>query len=94
MSFKDFELGDFSILATGMDGFLSEGEDYEPIVDYTDALTQRRISSLKDLKGFTRIASDTLIRKAEKDLWSLKQTGDGDWVIERLFDDDGNPLTV
>jgi len=94
MTFKDFELGDFSIQATGMDGFLSEGEDYEPIIDYTGAPMQRRVASLRDLKGFTRIASDTLIRKSEKDLWSLKQTDDGDWVIERLFDDDGNPLTV
>jgi hypothetical protein len=38
-------------------------------------------------------ASDDLVHKATKDLWSFKQDGDS-FVIERLFTEDGNPLKV
>jgi hypothetical protein len=51
---------------------------------------------LGDLTQFfssSRTASDTLIHKATKDLWSLKKDG-SDYVIERLFDDSGSPLKV
>ena len=93
--YDDFDIGSLMIQASGMDSYLSgEEDDYEPIVDYTDALTTRRIASVDDLKGFKRIASNTLVRKAERDLWALKQNDDGEWLIERLFDDDGNPITV
>lgn len=94
MSYEDFDIGSVMIGASGMDSYLSEEDDYEPIVEYTDALTQRKISSMEDLKGFKRIASNTLVRKAERDLWALKQNEEGDWLIERMFDDDGNPITV
>lgn len=33
-----------------------------------------------------------LVHKATKDLWSFSQTEGGEFVIERLFDDDGEPL--
>lgn len=51
-----------------------------------------RVASLGDLSGFfSRVATDTLVHKATKDLWSVKQDGDS-FVIERLFDDSGQPL--
>jgi len=53
----------------------------------------RRVSSLGDLSDFvmSKQANDELIHKATKDLWSFKKSADG-YVLERLFDDDGNPL--
>lgn len=51
---------------------------------------RQRVSSLGDLSGFLRDSSD-LVHTATKDIWSLKQDGDG-YVIERLFDDSGEPL--
>jgi len=53
-----------------------------------------RVASVEQLKGFSRVASDTLVRKSERDLWSLKQDDEGEWVIERLYDDNDNPIKV
>lgn len=55
-----------------------------------------RVSSLDSLAGFfmqaaSVDASDELVHRATKDLWSFRQDSDG-FVIERLFDYDGNPL--
>lgn len=57
------------------------------------ASTQRRVASLGDLEGFLKVSSDTLVHKATRDLWSLKQDG-SDFIIERLFQDNGEPLKV
>lgn len=35
-----------------------------------------------------------LVHKSTKDLWTVKLSEDGTYDIERLFDDDGNPLKV
>ena len=52
----------------------------------------RRIASLGDLTSFfTKVGSDTLIHKSTRDLWALKQDAGG-FLIERLFDDNGEPL--
>lgn len=59
-------------------------------------LRRVRVARLGDLTQFfssSRTASDTLVHKATKDLWSLKKDG-SDYVIERLFDDSGSPLKV
>jgi len=50
-----------------------------------------RVASLGDLTDFLKLADDTLIHKSTKDLWSFRRDG-GDYVIERLFDDQGEPL--
>lgn len=50
-----------------------------------------RVASLGDLTEFLKLANDTLIHKSTRDLWSFRQDG-GDYVIERLFDDQGEPL--
>ena len=51
-----------------------------------------RVASLGDLTSFfTKVAENTLIHKSTRDLWSLKRDSNG-FVIERLFDDSGEPL--
>lgn len=52
---------------------------------------QLRLASLGDLTDFMKVSKDTLIHKSTRDLWSVKQEG-GEYVIERLFDDTGDPL--
>jgi hypothetical protein len=43
--------------------------------------------------GVTAAMGDDLVHKATKDLWSFKQDGES-YVIERLFDETGEPLKV
>lgn len=50
-----------------------------------------RVASLGDLSGFMRMSSDTLVHKATKDLWAVRQEG-SEYVIERLFKESGDPL--
>jgi len=67
-----------------------------------DALFQRethilnvarvKVASLKDIHNFIRLSSDTLVHKSTRDLWALKKEGDGNYFIERLFDDNGDPI--
>lgn len=57
----------------------------------------RRVSNLGDLGGFLRWGAEDdneLVHKATRDLWSFETTGEGDFVISRLFDDTGSPLKV
>lgn len=56
-----------------------------------------RTANLGDLSGFLYSGSDEdneLVHKATKDLWSMQQTEEGDYVIARLFDDTGKPLKI
>ena len=48
------------------------------------------------LEGLTLTAASdtTLVHKATKDLWSVSVSQDGAYDVERLFDEDGNPLKV
>jgi len=52
-------------------------------------------ASLGDLTEFMKVggASDSLIHKATRDLWSLEKSG-GKFVLERLFTESGEPLKV
>jgi len=52
-----------------------------------------RVASLHDLSDFLKSAKDELIHKATKDLWNVTLV-DGEYVIERLFDETGSPLKV
>lgn len=55
----------------------------------------RRVASLGDLTGFLRVGTDDeLVHKATRDLWSFRQTPEGDYLLARLFDDTGAPLRV
>ncbi len=57
----------------------------------------RRVASLGDLTGFLHFGGDDdhdLVHKATKDIWSFQQTGEGDYLLARLFDDSGAPLHI
>jgi hypothetical protein len=75
--------------SSGLDAFLES----EPVV-ITPVKTAARIKVAKiaDLQGFTRISNETLVRKSEQDLWSIKKEADGTLFIERMFDDN-KPLS-
>lgn len=61
-------------------------------VNGIDAFLQDRVklSSMDDLLNFVRISNDTLVHKAEKDLWRVGENESGDIVVERLFDPSTN----
>ncbi len=50
------------------------------------------VASCADLRSFTRVSAETLVHKSNQDLWALKKEADGKFYIERLFDDNGEPL--
>ena len=50
-------------------------------------------SSISDLFEQSRTGSTDLVHKATKDLWAFREEG-GEFVIERLFNEDGKPLKV
>lgn len=87
-------------VATGLDAFFqSESQivtpiNPAPVVAKTAAAKGRvKVGSLAQLNGFERVSSETLIQKATKDLWTIKREGN-DYYIERLFEDNGDPLKV
>lgn len=85
----DYDLGDIQGSgATGLDA-LFEREDH--ILSPQHKTARVKVASLKDLDGFIRLSSETLIHKSERDLWALRKEGD-QYFVERLFDDKGEPL--
>jgi len=52
-----------------------------------------KVASLGDLSSFFRISNNTLVHKAERDLWRISEDN-GQIVIQRLFDPDSNPIKV
>lgn len=106
MSYKPFNFSDFEM--TGSDGidalFAREPSIGSPVpkdVPHVHTATcrckkastgRRKVSSLGDISSFVRFSGDQLIHKSERDLWSLKKEADGSFYIERLFDDNGEPL--
>ena len=53
-----------------------------------------RVASLGDLTDFLKVASGALVHKSTKDLWSYSKDADGNFLVSRLFDDEGEPLKV
>lgn len=53
--------------------------------------TRVKVASLKDLEGFERNSADQLVHISSQDLWALRKGEDG-YFVERLFDDQGDPL--
>ena len=87
MSDRNFDLSRFEVQgSTGLDCFLPP----EPqIVTPTSRI---RVASIQDLSSFTRLSTDDLIHKSNKDLWSICRNNDGSMYVERKFDDNGSPL--
>ena len=92
---SDFKMDQFeSASASGMDAlFEAEPQIVSPVGTAKEASVPKRtrVASLQQLQGFVRVGSDTLINKATNDLWALRKEGDN-FFIERLFQDDGQPL--
>ena len=61
-------------------------DDFSGIDDYLTGKNQIKVASIDDFFNFVRIGKDTLVHKAEKDLWKLSEDDKGQVVIERLFD--------
>lgn len=92
---SDFKLEQFETGgAVGIDAlFAADPQIVSPVGQAKIASGPKRfrVNSLQQLQGFVRVASDTLINKANNDLWTIKKEGDS-FFIERLFQDDGQPL--
>jgi len=86
---KDYDLSKIAMSGSvGLDSlFAREAHILKP-----HATGRRKVASMKDLSGFQRTSAETLVHKSERELWALKKEADGQYFIERLFDDTGEPL--
>lgn len=86
---RDFDIGSIEVQgSTGLDSFLAKNpEIITPPV-------RKKVASLQDLSGFVRLSNETLIHKADRDLWAIRRQTDGSMFVERMFDDNGNPLKM
>lgn len=86
--YRNFDLGGFEVQGSfGLDSFLER----EPNI-VTPSKGMRRVASIQDLNGFIRLSNDTLIHKAERDLWTISRQSDGSMFVQRMFNDNGEPL--
>jgi hypothetical protein len=82
-----FDLSQIQVSGScGLDAMLAESPEI-----ISPHKSRRKVASLRDLSGFVRVSSDTLVHKSQRDLWSLKKEGD-EYFVERLFDDSNAPL--
>lgn len=95
---KDFKFGDFQATSgTGLDAFFeSEPSIVSPFGQEKTASAPKtshkvRVASLQQLEGFSRTSAHTLVNKSTRDLWAIQKDGE-EFVIARLFQDDGQPL--
>lgn len=72
----------------GLDAFLER----EPQIVSPNKTGRRKLASIQDLAGFARLSNETLVHKADRDLWSIQRDADGSMFVERMFADDGTPL--
>lgn len=87
----EFEFGGNNGLQTqGAPGIDALFAQHPQLVQATQ--NRRIVGSCSELMGFRRISAETLIHKSNNDLWTLKKEADGKFYIERLFDDNGEPL--
>ncbi len=103
---NDFDLGSLEVTNGGLDAFLSENPAVVAPLERMAAAKpapvptemkkaapgRMRVASLEQLNGFIRTAEDTLVHKSDRDLWSLGKDANGDFFVERMFDDAGAPL--
>ena len=74
-----------------MDHF-GQGELHELSDVANDKTASIRVASLGDLTQFLKRADGKLIHKSTDDLWSYSKDADGNFLVSRLFDDEGEPL--
>lgn len=65
-----------------------------PSIDYflEDNKNIIKVSSLRELIAFERISNKHLIHKCTRDLWVIDSDKDGNLLIKRLFDNNGEPI--
>jgi hypothetical protein len=86
----DFDLGKMEVSgATGLDAMLQREEH---ILRPHASSGRQKVASMVDLRPFVRLSAETLIHRSERELWALKKEADGQYFVERLFDDNGEPL--
>jgi hypothetical protein len=97
---NDFDLGDFQSTNGGLDAFLGDNPEVVTPQGMPGKAAGRikktaarvKIASLTQLDGFIRTAEDTLVHKSDRDLWSLRKDAQGEFYVERMFDETGAPL--
>lgn len=98
---KDYDLGAMESSASGLDAFFeSEPEIVTPpsvtpvkaAASRTERAQRVKVGSLQQLSGFDRVSAEMLVNKSTQDLWTIRKEADGDYYIERLFQDDGTPI--
>lgn len=92
---SNYKLNDIQgSVGTGLDAFFaSEPSIVSPHGQKTAAAKPARVKvgSLTQLNGFQRLSSEVLVHKSTQDLWAIKREG-AEYYIERLFQDNGQPL--
>ena len=86
----DFDFSQFE--TSGSSGIDALFQREASLVTPVPGSHKRRVASLRDLAGFTRVSAETLVHKSDRDLWAICREANGSFVIERLFDDNGTPL--
>ena len=90
-SHLDEQLGSsapFTVESGGNFVYITVGEDERN----NRRASKIKTSSLGDLTQFLKRADGKLVHKSTNDLWSYSKDADGNFVVERLFDDEGAPL--
>jgi hypothetical protein len=77
------------------DSLKNADDEINGVDDYLTGNNQIKVASIDDFFSFHRVSKDTLVHKAEKDLWKLSEDDKGQVTIERLFDPDTKqPLRI
>jgi hypothetical protein len=96
---EGFDLGAMESGSTlGIDAIFAQDprlSSVKPVVGSarpTAPVGRTRVASIRQLAGFDRVSAETLVHRSQRDLWSLGKEADGTYYIERLFDDNGQPV--
>ena len=73
-------------------GSFTQDEHHETKRKHKRKASVIRVASLGDLTQFLKRADGKLVHKSTNDLWSYSKDADGNFLVERLFDDNGEPL--
>lgn len=73
-------------------GLFTQDEHHETKRKHKRKASVIRVASLGDLTQFLKRADGKLVHKSTNDLWSYSKDADGNFLVERLFDDNGEPL--
>lgn len=78
---------DLQFASSAIDCFFAE-EKPRPRTASTGKI---RVSSMRDLAGFSQVATDTLVHVSQQDFWKIGKDDQGHY-IERLVNDDSGPV--